>query len=77
MMLKVGDIVRLRSGGPNMSIVSIKDGCCECAWFKNDDTLGQATFPIALLGLSEKIDNETQKKQDKALSSYVIPRGVG
>lgn len=75
-MLKTGDVVQLRSGRPDMTIVSVKDDTCECTWFKKDE-LGHATFPIALLGLSEEIDNETQKKQDKTLSSYVIPRGVG
>jgi len=45
---KVGDVVRLKSGGPAMTVTSAKEGRVFCAWFegtKNDS----AFFPEAAL----------------------------
>lgn len=29
----VGDIVRLKTGGPNMTVDEVKDYSCMCVWF--------------------------------------------
>ncbi len=34
---KVGDVVRLKSGGPLMTIESIKDEDLNCIWFVNNE----------------------------------------
>jgi uncharacterized protein YodC (DUF2158 family) len=33
---EVGDIVRLKSGGPNMTVENASGTKIECAWFLND-----------------------------------------
>ncbi|MFQ2763834.1 MULTISPECIES: YodC family protein [Aeromonas] len=73
-MLKAGDVVRLRSGGPDMTIVSVKDDTCECTWFKKDE-LGHATFPAALLRLRTDIDKE-QSDAIKAAARKLNPRST-
>ncbi len=32
-----GDVVRLKSGGPAMTIDGIENGHCVCLWFGNDN----------------------------------------
>jgi uncharacterized protein YodC (DUF2158 family) len=43
---EVGDVVRLRSGGPEMTVKKVQDsGWIECMWFTKERSLGQASFP--------------------------------
>lgn len=46
--IKQGDVVRLKSGGPDMTILEIKDMKSACAWF-NGLTKMEGVFPIASL----------------------------
>jgi uncharacterized protein YodC (DUF2158 family) len=34
---KAGDVVRLKSGGPGMTIDAIEGDQCVCLWFGNDN----------------------------------------
>ncbi len=49
MSLQVGEIVRLKSGGPAMTVVATvaraEPGVVECAWFDQDDAYATASFP--------------------------------
>lgn len=44
-MFKVGDVVKLRSGGPAMTIDDITDeNECVCQWFGEKEKLERAVF---------------------------------
>ena len=49
MTLQVGEVVRLKSGGPAMTVVATgaraEPGLVECAWFDRDNTHATASFP--------------------------------
>lgn len=49
-VFKIGDKVKLKSGGPDMSITEIdyETNIAECAWF-NQTVLEAEDFPIAAL----------------------------
>lgn len=44
--LKVGDVVRLASGGPEMTVIKADSGEASCAWFLKDDE-GEWAGPLA------------------------------
>lgn len=44
--IKGGDVVRLKSGGPAMTVVKPSEGnCFECAWFTEYDTASSVEEP--------------------------------
>lgn len=51
--LKVGDVVRLKSGGPKMTIYSIIDNGCYCTWFDANDNKVNDAFNLLTLQLIE------------------------
>jgi uncharacterized protein YodC (DUF2158 family) len=40
--LQVGDVVALKSGGPEMTIRWIENGECYCEWFDGKKVIGHA-----------------------------------
>lgn len=47
---KIGDNVRLKSGGPQMTVVGYtENGQVECCWFDGDNKERRARFPDAAL----------------------------
>ena len=42
--LKVGDVVRLKSGGPVMTVAKMGDGYVICQWF-DEKKMRRANFP--------------------------------
>lgn len=50
-LLRVGDLVRLRSGGPRMTIVGPAEVGIECAWFVHGytDDIRREAFPADAL----------------------------
>lgn len=48
-----GDRVRLRSGGPLMTVVSAPRGDVKCFWFGSGDELHEQNFPAVTLVLVE------------------------
>lgn len=49
--LKIGDVVILNSGGPEMTIVAEINDNWQCAWFTLDDEVKDAIFSTAALML--------------------------
>jgi uncharacterized protein YodC (DUF2158 family) len=46
--MKVGDTVRLKSGGPLMTVEILEEGTAHCVWF-NGTTAIRGGFPVAAL----------------------------
>lgn len=51
---KIGDIVLLKSGGPIMTVQSIKDETIYCTWFDDNNIRKQEYFNTETLKLKEK-----------------------
>ncbi len=50
--LKVGNLVRLKSGGPLLTVTAVDGDTVTCQWF-DDKKLGVATFPKDTLVLED------------------------
>ena len=48
-LLKSGDLVRLRSGGPVLTVKSVRDGWVICSWLTDYGELQSGGFPIAMV----------------------------
>ena len=48
---RIGDTVRLKSGGPLMTVIFLQDNLVNCTWFLNDE-LKEIWFPTEALELS-------------------------
>ncbi len=48
MQLEVGDVVRLKSGGPDMTVEGVGEQDVDCVWFQGNNVL-RNTFGAALL----------------------------
>jgi uncharacterized protein YodC (DUF2158 family) len=65
--LNPGDRVRLRSGGPLMTVHTIQGDNIDCQWFTPAGELQSATFPIYMLTIIEgAADSPKAKKKAKA-----------
>jgi uncharacterized protein YodC (DUF2158 family) len=63
--LKPGDRVRLRSGGPLMTVHSINGENIDCQWFTPQGELHSATFPIYMLTIIEGAADDAEKRSKK------------
>lgn len=49
--IKVGDVVELKSGGPEMTVMEFDEGKLMCQWFEKDEegaaTIRELTLPMA------------------------------
>jgi uncharacterized protein YodC (DUF2158 family) len=45
MAFKVGDIVRLKSGGPKMTVTKVVGDRIHCEWFNDDNKVDFKVFP--------------------------------
>jgi uncharacterized protein YodC (DUF2158 family) len=52
MRFHVGDQVRLKSGGPTLTVAKITGDEVLCFWFESSECLHQQVFPAATLGPS-------------------------
>lgn len=63
--LKTGDVVKLKSGGPTMTVSSATDEKIECAWFV-DGTVQHSSFtPDTLKSFRGKNVNKLTKQDEK------------
>jgi uncharacterized protein YodC (DUF2158 family) len=53
MNLKTGDVVRLKSGGPQMTVLSVQGQTVDCSWFGPDGNVKLSSFPAAALEKEE------------------------
>jgi uncharacterized protein YodC (DUF2158 family) len=60
--LKLGDRVRMRSGGPLMTVHSINGDNIDCQWFTLQGELQSATFPFYMLTIIEGAADDASKK---------------
>jgi uncharacterized protein YodC (DUF2158 family) len=56
--MQSGSLVRLKSGGPTMTIGWIGNTEAECNWFSNDDDLKSAVFKVAQLETVDDVDDK-------------------
>jgi uncharacterized protein YodC (DUF2158 family) len=49
MDFKIGDVVILKSGGPNMTITKIEDSICYLVWFDKNDIKNTGQFEAFFL----------------------------
>nr|WP_281722858.1 DUF2158 domain-containing protein [Nitrosomonas nitrosa] len=54
MELKKGDVVRLKSGGPKMTIKFIEGETVACVWFNEKNQKQEAAFEAEMLEKSDK-----------------------
>lgn len=47
--VEVGDVVRLKSGGPMMTVRGVKDSVIDCVWFDTDNNYHVNKFNIRTL----------------------------
>lgn len=65
MAFAIGDTVRLKSGGPLMTVVLVKDDTCDCVWFGHDwDKVCEQGF------LDELLDREIVRPADVNRDPY-------
>jgi len=64
---KIGSIVALKSGGPDMTIVGesdIYDNGYEVNWFDMDDELKEAEFPEDALEAEDEDEDEDESEDE-------------
>jgi uncharacterized protein YodC (DUF2158 family) len=49
MAIEIGSVVRLKSGGPSMTVVSLHQGHWLCTWFDSKNEPREALFTEALI----------------------------
>lgn len=56
--LRRGDVVKLNSGGPDMTVTLVYKGLFStimtCSWYSDDDTYTRAQFPVESLTLIKR-----------------------
>jgi uncharacterized protein YodC (DUF2158 family) len=58
--MKAGDVVRLRSGGPPLTISKLSGEGAHCMWFEGD-FLHQQVFPAAALAAWESLGEPARR----------------
>ncbi len=60
--IKPGDRVRMRSGGPLMTVHAVNGDNIDCQWFTQDAELRSATFPTYMLTIIEGAADEAGRR---------------
>lgn len=56
---KVGDVVQLRSGSPELKVINLENGYATVEWFDDDGVLSNWTFPAGCFEMTEQSKNES------------------
>jgi uncharacterized protein YodC (DUF2158 family) len=80
-LFQSGDLVRLRSGGPLMTVKSVQGDQVICSWSEEDGELRSGSFPIAMLAAPVKLppNDPNLQKDERAADQYYrthCPSGV-
>ncbi len=51
--MQKGDVVKLKSGGPKMTIIAIRENGVWCSWFLDDHELKEGEFSLESLKKAE------------------------
>lgn len=44
-----GDVVRLKSGGPKMTVLSVKTAALSCQWFDRNGKMHKSDFDVEMV----------------------------
>jgi uncharacterized protein YodC (DUF2158 family) len=70
--LRTGDLVRVRSGGPLMTVTGVEGDQVKCSWTDWDGQFKSGSFPITVLGepLTLPPDDPSFKQDERAVEQY-------
>ena len=71
--MNAGDQVRLRSGGPPMTVVKVTEDDVRCMWFESNEFLRQEVFPTFALATWEPFEVPTEGPEGK---TFDVPTTV-
>ncbi len=63
-MIRVGDVVRLNSGGPKMAVARVHDTTATCSWFSRKGKAQSGVFAPECLVLAEQYDSKFSKTDE-------------
>jgi uncharacterized protein YodC (DUF2158 family) len=67
--LEPGDVVRMKSGGPGMTVVAVKDDGVHCIWYADmTDEVRTAVIPAICLELTDIDDLDDDDDDDDDIS---------
>ncbi len=69
-LLRAGDLVRVRSGGPLMTVTSVQGDQVNCSWTNWDGRLESQTFPIGALNLPLTVRRTDWRAARNAMAYY-------
>ncbi|WP_426536682.1 YodC family protein [Bradyrhizobium sp. McL0615] len=69
-----GDLVRVRSGGPLMTVTAVQGDQVNCSWTDGNGDLKSESFPIAVLSLPVTVpppdDLRQEQEEERAADQY-------
>ena len=69
-LLSAGDLVRVRSGGPLMTVTSVQGDQVSCSWTDWDGRLESQTFPVGALNLPLTMPRTDWRAARDAMAYY-------
>lgn len=60
--MQIGDVVRLKSGGPKMTITALDETEATCAWFNRNGRNQSDDFPLATIEMFVPREDEPAQK---------------
>jgi len=78
-MIKIGSTVKLKSGGPLMTVISVVDDRAWCMWFADEkfDVAGADFHIQSLVEMSDELQDEITKVYHIVKAAYQEQVGEG